>query len=312
LNILIGKYGENKVEYLINKLQRIAGVIDYEHDSNGLGIFLSKNILRVVKFPFEVREKVFVGDEFETRDLVYTTKSLFDYYFLVLSNKTTRLFRGYGEMINEIIDENFPKEPVALEDESDKSICGQRGLRTYFMNVDYILFLYLNKNTRLFVSGSNEDLAIFRHITKYSRNIAGFAEVNNDRLDINEINDLIKCEIKKYVEKENEKLIVQFQQLIGSGRIFWGISEVWKAAADAKVMTLLVEKDYMCPAIVSADSKNLFFDSPSGANGNHAEGCVLDDAVNDLINMVINKGGDIVFVDNGKLTKYDKLAAVLK
>jgi hypothetical protein len=208
-NILLGKYGEEKVMYLLNKLKRVSAAIDYVHESGGLGIFLSKDVSKVMRFPFPVKEKVFVGDEFETKDLLYTARNLFVYYFLLISKKHTRLFKGYGDIVDEIIDENYPKEFVDdYENESEykyekahmassagnsskgdveKTIIEERRFRTFLKNIDYLMFLYLKKDTPFFVAGDKQYLSYYEHITNYARNIAGFVEGNFDRQSVDEI-----------------------------------------------------------------------------------------------------------------------------
>jgi hypothetical protein len=324
MDILVGKYGEEKGVYLLNKLRRVSAAIDSVTETEGIGIFLSKDISKVVRFPFPVIEKVFVGDEFETRDLLYSTKSLFNYYFLLINNRVTRLFKGYGDLISEVIDENYPKAydndevyekshttgPVsyALRSEIEKINIEERRVRTLLQNVDYLLFLYLKKDTPLFVGGLPEFLAYYRHVTNYSRNIVGLVEGNFERCSVDDIKGILRNELKKFADREGDIIIRGFQDMIGSGRVVLGIANVWKAAAEGKVMNLLVEKDFIYEAYVSQDRKKIFADG-SAPSPNLA---FLDDAVNDLLEVVIDKGGDVIFVENGKLAKYDRIAAVLK
>ena len=161
IGTLTGRYGEKKVEYLLSKLKRLSNGIQNVKDALGLGIFLSKDVSKVVSFPFEVQEKVFVGEEFETRDLVYSTKCLFEYYFLMLSKKTTRLYRGFGDLVSEVVDENYPRtfedeyeygkaylassESYSLKGEGEKTVIDERRMRANFKNIDYLLFLILKE-----------------------------------------------------------------------------------------------------------------------------------------------------------------------
>ena len=153
-----------------------------------------------------------------------------------------------------------------------------------------------------------ENLGIYRHITVYSRNIIGFVEGNFERSGPNEIRQMLKSEIREYTENENEKLVKGFREMLGTGKVVWGIGECWNAATDGKVMALLVEKDYMCPASVSPNGKSIYLNGDQKQNENK----LLNDAVNDIISTVLDKGGDVIFLENGKLSSYDKIAVVLR
>jgi Bacterial archaeo-eukaryotic release factor family 3 len=228
-HILLGKYGEEKVMYLLNKLKRVTAAIDYVNESGGLGIFLSKDVSKVMRFPFPVKEKVFVGDEFEIKDLLYTAKNLFVYYFLLISKKRTRLFKGYGDMINEVIDENYPKEFVddyedeseykyekdhmassagnSLKGEVEKTIIEERRFRAFLQNIDYLMFLYLKKDAPFFVAGDKQHLDYYKHITNHTRNIAGFVEGNFERQSIDEIRATIILKTRNITKTlQNSKL----------------------------------------------------------------------------------------------------------
>ncbi len=141
--------------------------------------------------------------------LMYNAKNPFDYYFLLINKKNARLFKGYGDTINEVIDENYPKDFVNdYEDESEykyekadmasfagnplkgaaeKIIIEERRFKVFLQNIDYLMFLYLKNETPFFVAGIKQHLGYYKHITKYDANIKGFIEGNFDLQSIDEI-----------------------------------------------------------------------------------------------------------------------------
>jgi hypothetical protein len=276
-------------------------------------VFLSLTLSKVVKFNFPVEEKVIVATEFETRDLVYSTRTLFNYYFLTLSRKVTRLYKGYGEMLSEIVDENYPSSFTAdneyekIHHGPDKAIVEEHHTRIFFKNIDYLLFLYVNKETPFFVGGSKDDIGIFSHVTVNSKFITGFIEGSPDRCSEADLRMMLRPELRKYSEREKEAFLQGFQDLIGTGRVIWGINEIWKHAAEGKIHTLLVEKDFGCKGAISQDGRTLV--SEKNAKDNNCR--ISEDIVNDLIELIIDKGGDVMFVENGKLTKFDRAACIL-
>jgi hypothetical protein len=78
---------------------------------------------------------------------------------------------------------------------------------------------------------------------------------------------------------------------------------VWKAASEKKGRLLVIEKNYVCPARQGDQRENIYISSDLVNNDFH-----IKDAVDDTIEMVLQSGGDVEFVDEGVLSDYQKIA----
>ena len=81
-----------------------------------------------------------------------------------------------------------------------------------------------------------------------------------------------------------------------------GIHDVWMWAYRKHRQLLVVEKDFYCPAFVTGKGETIF------SNGNKANKMITKDAVNDIIEKVLENGGDVEFVDD--LKEYNRIALV--
>lgn len=73
-----------------------------------------------------------------------------------------------------------------------------------------------------------------------------------------------------------------------------------------KILTSLVEEDFHYPATVDASGMHLTpADDPTAAG-------VMDDAVDEIIETVLSKGGRVVFMDNGQLAEHQRIALILR
>ena len=103
---------KEKVLSLSNKIDAVLQNIDYIRLQDGLAVFVSPNITKFFLLPFPVTEKIMLGKNFELRDLIYFNQFLKPYYLLAVSKKKIRLFRGEGRDIQEVHNDDFPKQYV--------------------------------------------------------------------------------------------------------------------------------------------------------------------------------------------------------
>ena len=89
-------------------------------------------------------------------------------------------------------------------------------------------------------------------------------------------------------------------------RCVFGIANVWTAAQERKGGLLVVEKDYACKAKIGSDKYDLILDDLDIDEPY----VTLKDAVDDIIELVVKSRGDIVFVNNGKLEEFNKIALI--
>jgi hypothetical protein len=76
-------------------------------------------------------------------------------------------------------------------------------------------------------------------------------------------------------------------------------------AQEGRGKLLLVEKNYHVPAIVT-ENGSLELVAQSGGTE------IMDDAVDEIIETVLAKGGNIAIVDDGALSEHQQIALILR
>jgi hypothetical protein len=66
----------------------------------------------------------------------------------------------------------------------------------------------------------------------------------------------------------------------------------------------VVEKDYRIPGFLADNDYHLYLRPPQKTHK------ILPDAVDDIIETVLNKNGHVFFVDNGILENYHRIALI--
>ena len=84
------------------------------------------------------------------------------------------------------------------------------------------------------------------------------------------------------------------------------MTEVWHTAQEGRGSTLIVETGFHYPARLDETGQFLIpAEDPTAPD-------VIDDAVDNVIETVMSKGGKVVFVDDGVLEQYQHIAMILR
>lgn len=81
---------------------------------------------------------------------------------------------------------------------------------------------------------------------------------------------------------------------------------MWTAAQRGRIDSLLVEESFHYPAMVDPDRSGLTAAEDASAPG------VVDDAIDELIEEALGKGGRVAIVDDGALVDHARVAAILR
>jgi hypothetical protein len=107
-------------------------------------------------------------------------------------------------------------------------------------------------------------------------------------------------------EKKVEKLISEWNELVGKGFTRTGLQACWRAAQEGNCRILLVEQTYSKPGYLLDDPYYLFLSPPAGMH------TTLPDAVDDLIKVVLEKRGTVHFTGDELLSSQQKIALITR
>jgi Ca2+-binding EF-hand superfamily protein len=310
---LLAEFSKPEVKIIIEKINAIIDEIDFNHLLDGLAIFVNRKFSRKYLFQFPVKERAAVDSAFLTRDIVFAINRTQPYYVLVLGDKMTRIFNGVRDNLNEIVYNGFPvhnkfRQMLERADEihtNDRLSDNIEKKRNYFREVEKE-FKKLNVDSHPFaLAGVEENIGTFKD-TITINNLLTSLKGSYDKTSASELAKLIWPEVKKGFAEIREKVLKQLEEAISSKKAARGIDEVWKAANEGRGEILLVEINYQYPAKLEKIGLQLIPVEPN--NGPE----IMDDAVDEVIEIVLNKGGKVYFVENGKLEEKSKIALILR
>jgi hypothetical protein len=319
------KYPRKDIKSLLQSLDDQLKDIDFIHNTEGLGLYISSEVKLLVHFPFPVMEKIMVDDNFEIRDLLYKINYDQPYYVLMLTEKIARLFEGSWNNLFEIKEDHWPlkyedeyaySKPVRSSSfaghahvkmfEKDKSELEAIRFENFYRQLDRGLDTYLRKNTSLIILAPEKESSWFEKVSKHKENIIHKVNGSYSYNNLKSVSDIVWPVMYEHLQSERNQLINEFKEMIGGHRGLSGIQNVWEAAKEGKAFKLLVEKDYRCPGFVTDNDYNLYLRSPKAVHK------ILPDAVDELIETVLQENGKVYFTDNDLLKDYSRIALITR
>jgi hypothetical protein len=312
---LLKEFSKREIQPLLDNLDAIVRDIDYRYALDGLAIYVNKDFARKFYLPFPIKERVIIDESFATRDLVMTMNRSPRYWVLALSEKPTRLFEGARDTLVEITDYGFPKVHTGPGGEAalpggfgvKKSAYRDEYSRKFFREVDASFAEVAQDDPLpLLLVGVDRHLSFFDEVTSHGSLVAGSLLGNHDTTSAHDLGKLLWPLVLEAKEARRQELLSELDVAVGAQRSASTLGEAWLQAQMGRVATLLVEEDYHQPARVSESGMLLtLLDEAGGPD-------VMEDAVDDLVELVLQKGGQAFFFGDGALARHGRVAAILR
>lgn len=314
-NRLLAEFARRDIQPVLDQLEALVAQIDYRYTLDGLALFVNRAIARKFYLPFTVKERVVIDETFATRDLVYALNHSPRYWVLVLSEKPTRLYEGFRDSLAEVTDFEFPM--THLGPGGAEALPGGFGIKRSAIRDEYDrqFFRHVDEGVRQFMAvdplpiitvGVERNLAFFKEVSQHNRHVIGVVTGSHDKTSAPELSKLVWPLMQEHLARQRQQALDELEAAVNAHKSASGIGEVWRLAHEGRGATLLVEEDFHYPARLDSSGRQLIpVDDPAAPE-------VMADAVDDLIEMVLDKGGRVVFVDNGMLAAHQRAALILR
>ena len=312
---LRAEFSSREVAALLERLDKLTASIDYRHALDGLVMFVNADFAAKFYLPFVFPERVVVAEKFLTRDLVFAMNRTSRYWVLALSEQPTRLFEGTLDTLVEIQEGGFPMthegpggatslpggygvNPSAHRDERH---------RQFFRSVDAALKPFLAHDPLpMGVVGVDRYLAFWDEISTHKEFLRATLQGNYDEASAHELAKLVWPLVEKAQAERVQRHLDELDGYVSQQRVAATVGEAWRKANEGRGKLLLVEQDYHEAGRVDESGLLLLPADDPAAPG------VIPDAVDEVIEAVLSKGGEVVFTENGALETYQRIALVLR
>lgn len=278
---------------VMERLQGLLSDLEQQPAQRSVALFASPSTSMAHQLHIEVRERTVVDDTFATRDLLDEARRTIAYVAATVSERSVQVFEGAGDVLSPVRGRGVPLE--RLSDETDA--CWERRTVTLLRRVGagplpLVLFGAGRRVATLVRSGGVEPAAV----------ILG----NHDRTPWTTLAELARGPLAEWAGARNSTAMHRLDQARGRRRFASGLDEIWALAGESRVELLVVERNFAVP--VRADGAHLVPVDPDQVEAPD----VVDDAVDDLIEAVALRRGQVVIVPDGVLEEFGRVAAVLR
>jgi hypothetical protein len=275
-----------------------------------IGIFRTLDFFRVLNIPVEIERSCQVATSFHVKPLLRWLQTDREFLLLGMESDSAHLYLGSQDsfkLLDTIALPQFFQEPYSLNDYTSlKESRQQRSKedKIFARLNDWIEKLTKSTKPKLFVAGEKSKVDGLNRNLKYINTIKTpfsntFGKHNVVNICAN-IRKLLKDESKKALEKS----LLEFRFAEEGNRAQKNIFQISKAVVQGKVRKLIVTDELNIFGKIDRASGGLII-HPTDLD--HEDDCILDD----LAQMVLSQGGEVVIAKRNEIPKGRPILAIL-
>lgn len=287
--------GVERAAALAARLRELAHDAADRPPSEGLALYVADDVAWSTTVAVPVRSRVVVDTTFATRDLIEHDARSEPYWVLVVSERRARLLLGGTERLDELTGGGFPVE--ADDPARGPANTGDDFLREIARRLDDLV-----PAAPIVLVGVERTLIRFQSL--WGGRTVGRVTGNHDRTPRPGLHRLVWPVVARLRDARQSVALGEVERARSRGRLVTGLPEVWAAALAGRVELLVAERSYEQPVRLVDDQIRPAHDRE------HPD--VIDDAIDDVAEHVLRRGGRAAFVSDERLAADGRIAAVLR
>ena len=332
-NSLLQKYSAREAERLLAPFRALGGDYNFwNHARDGLAVLGSPGLFRVYRLQRTVAELAIVADSFHTTPLMRIVQSADRYQVLGLSRREIKLFEGNRDALDEVeLAQGVPRtitdalgeeltEPHLTVSSHGMGAGGTpmrhgHGSKKDEVDIDTERFFravdraVLEQHSRpsglpLLLAALPEYHNLFRQVSHNPFLMAVGLDIHPDTLPADALRERAWGAVGPQYHARLAKLVEDFGEAKSRGLGADELAEVAEAAVARRVATLLIEADRQVPGRIDVATGQIEFDDLTRPD--------TDDLLDDLGELVLKMGGQVVLVPAERMPTRTGIAAIYR
>lgn len=325
------EYPKREMESLIQPFKALAEDRGFwNHTADGLAVLSAPGLFRVYRLQRPVAELVVVANSFHTKPLMRIAQSADRYQILALSRNAFKVFEGNRDVLSELLP--FEAVPQADNGQLGSAIGDREGAHraygpsgssawagtdvkqdavdndtdTFFRAVDRMVLQRYSKPSgmRLILAALPEHHHRFRAISHNPFLIKEALDVHPDNLSLDALRERAWQLQQPYYLERLAGLVETFGAATAKDQGTDILNDIAKAAVAGRIATLLIEADRIIPGNIDSASGEITVSELT-----HPE---TDDVLDDLGELVLKAGGEVVIVPVERMPTQSGAAAIYR
>ena len=327
------KYPKREVEPLLAPFHALAEDQEFwNHNFDGLVVLAAPDAMRVYKVQRAVPEFAVVADSFHTKPLMRIMQSADRYQILAIDRNEARLFEGNRDHVDEIpLAPGIPRtlaDAVLIDAERERAtrthgrvepgLMGRHGssdvkndaidadTERFFRAVDRAVTDLHTRPTGLplLLAALPEHHHLFRKVSDNPNLLAAAIDVNPKSLTTEQLRERAWALVQPLYLDRLAGLVEAFGAAYAKQQGTSDLSDAARAAAEGRIATLLLQAEHRIPGKIDKTTGAL-----SSGDMSDPE---TEDMLDDLGELVLRKGGEVVIVPAERMPTKSGLAATYR
>ena len=282
-----------------------------QRSSEALGFFVGPKGRAVYRVAMPVDERVVIDPTFATRDLARMLYLHPPYRVLVLGNATARLYVGIGRRLREIRSPELPIDHrviAAQQDRKGHRLEAERSTKERQMQGAFVRKVAVAVAAQIESVGLPMIVMAPTALASVVKKEPLFEPVHvvggsYERAGVSRLAELARPGLDEHLLRERVRALERLDLALRQRRSALGFHHVWTSAKRGDIDTLIVDEAFRYPAWTTLGGQSLVRAFTAEMPD------VLDDAVDEIIEMVQRADGSVIFVPAGTLGA-DHIAAI--
>jgi hypothetical protein len=270
----------------------------------GLAILVSPDGTHLHHLRVPPRDRVILDPTFATRDLVRSTSEDPPFWLMVIDGRAARLLQYDQRYSRPVLGHDFPlpRPATTLDDRASIGSVNRvrrEQVRAFLREVDSRLSARLAEDRLPVVLVATERIAAEYLALGRARRIAAVLRTGHTHVPLADLEAMARAALTDHVTDRAAAALDTVHARRRQRRAVAGLAAAWDAMLRSDPEVLVVERSYAAAARV-AESGFTLAEHPE-------EPGVIDDAVDELIEATLVRGGEVVMVPDGALAQHGRL-----
>lgn len=282
----------------------------FKQMKGNIGLFRNEDSFRALNIPIDIEQSCHVATSFHVKPLLRWLQGDQEFLLLGLKKDSAHLYLGSQDtfkMVDSILFPEFFKTRESLTDYTSLKKARQNKIKeaeTFTWVNDWVSELTKNSKPRLFVAGEPSLVQGLHRSLSYKNtvktSVSNFFTKQNAMESCRNIRKMLKDESKKSLEKA----LLEFRFAEEGKRTRKNIFQISRAVVQGKVRKLIVTDELSIFGKIDLKSGGLAI-HPFDLD--HEDDCILDD----LAQMVLSQGGEVIVAKRDEIPKGRPILAIL-
>lgn len=312
------KYPGDMSLLVIQKLKAIIRNLDFNTHKKSIAIFVSPVFEKVYYLNTDVEEKIIVDEYLQIRNLLSSRKKLQPFHILLLTEKGSRIFindtSSYINISAEAFSDNANKKELLRQPVNSSGLGVWNGFLTgnFLGGTDHSLSSVLQHNhLSVVVMGSANLVQKFKSITQNNEAIIQYFTGDFEECSLSDLRGILKSQQVRWQKIKQKDLLRRLHHASDKKALSYGFDDVQSAVLNHKGKLLMIEKKLL-------DTTSSFCDTGAWQDNRLNDKRIahynkfsnIKNRVDEIIEKVLENGGDVELVSEGFLKEYSQIALI--